>query len=102
MPGMAHQGLAAVKTALAMLQKAVSEIPMGSPMHQKVLRAITDITKDLGEGDRPGGGEPSPDMAQQVAQMARQGPNPAAQSAMQKLFPGGGGQPAPPMPPMGA
>ena len=97
---MAHQGMAAIKTALQMLQKAVSEIPMGSPLHQKVLRAITDITRDLGEGAPSG--EPGSGEAQQIASMARQGPNPGAQAAMQKLFPGGGGQPQPPHPPMGA
>lgn len=99
MPGMAHQGMAGVKTALQMLQKSVAELPMGSPLHQKVLKFIADVSKELGEGATQQG----PDVQQQVAQMARQGQNPQAAAAMQKLFPpGGGGAPAPPNPPMAA
>ena len=99
MPGMIHQGMSGVKTALEMLQKSVSELPMGSPLHQKVLKFIADISKELGSNQESGG----PDVAQRVASMARQGPNPQAQAAMSKLFPpqGGGGGPAAPAPPMG-
>ena len=100
MPGMMHQGMSGVKTALEMLQKSVSELPMGSPLHQKVLKFIADISKELGSNQEQGG----PDVAQRVASMARQGPNPQAQAAMSKLFPpqgGAGGSPAPPQPPMG-
>lgn len=100
MPGMMHQGMSGVKTALEMLQKSVSELPMGSPLHQKVLKFIADISKELGlSGQESGQGS---DVAQRVASMARQGPNPQAQAAMSKLFPQqGGGGATPPMPPMG-
>lgn len=98
MPGMMHQGMSGVKTALEMLQKSVSELPMGSPLHQKVLKFIADISKELGSNSEQGGS----DVAQRVASMARQGPNPQAQAAMSKLFPQqGGGGATPPQPPMG-
>lgn len=95
MPGMGAQGMAGVKTALQMLQKSVAELPMGTPMHTKVLKFIADVSKDM--GDEAQGGD---DVRQQIAKMARQGPNPDAQAAMQKLVgaqqgPGGA-------PPMGA
>lgn len=95
MPGAAHQGMAMVETALKMLQKAVSDIPMGSPIHQKTLKFIADVSKDIGES----GGDPDA-VKQQIASMARQGPNPQQMGAMERAFPppqpaGGGG--APPM-----
>lgn len=93
MPGAAHQGMAAVKTALEMLQKAVSQIPMGSPLHMKVLKFLADASKDLGEDSSVD----QDSVKQQLAQMARQGPNAEAQGAMQRAFPppqaGGGAQP---------
>lgn len=82
MPGMAHQGMAQVKTALEMLQKALPSLPLGSPLHQKTLKFVADVSKELGQGEQGG-----PDVKQQVAQMARQGTNPMQEAALSKLMP---------------
>src|SRR5215469_14305720 len=82
MPGMTHQGMAGVKTALELLQKSVANLPMGTPLHSKVLKFLADVSKDVGEEQV---GQDS--VKQQVAQMARQGPNPDALAAMQRAFP---------------
>ena len=100
MAGVAHQGMAGVKAALELLQKSVGELPLGSPLHQKTLKYIADVSKELGSQQEQGG----PDVKQQIAQMARKGQNPNAAAAMTKMFPqppaGGGG--APSMPGMAA
>jgi hypothetical protein len=85
MPGMTNQGMAGVKTAVEMLQKSIVQLPMGSPIHTKALKFIAEVSKEIGQdGGGEGGGD---DVKQQIAQMARQRPNPQAQAAMQKLFP---------------
>lgn len=96
MAGVAHQGIAGVKAALELLQKSVAQLPLGTPLHHKVLKFIADVSKDMGEQ-----AQGADDVKQQVAQMARQGPNPNAAAAMSKLFPpqagADGGGAAPPM-----
>jgi hypothetical protein len=102
MGGNAHQGMAKVKTALHLLQESVAGLPMGSPLHQKVLKFVAEISKEFGQQQ-----DEKSDVQQQIAGMARQGPNPMAQAAMAKMAPpqlgpggpppGGGGPP-----PMGA
>jgi hypothetical protein len=93
MPGAGQQAMTGVKMALEALQKSLTGLPMGSEIHTAVLKAITDISKNMAKGD--GQGDQSA-MIQQLAQMARQqqtgGANPAA-----GMMPGGGGG-APPQP----
>lgn len=95
MAGMAHQGMAKLKTALTLLQQGIGDLPMGSPMHQKVLKFIVDVSKEMGQQ-----ADEQSDVKQQIASMARQGPNPMAQAAMEKMMPPGGGGGGPPGPPM--
>jgi len=47
MAGSAHQGLAALKVGVEALQKALPQLPMGSALHQSVLKAIGDIGKHM-------------------------------------------------------
>jgi hypothetical protein len=91
--------MAGLKTAVEMLQKSIADLPMGSPLHQKVLKFVADVSKELGEGGQQQGG---PDQAQQIAHMARQGPNPDAQAALAKLMPQAGGGPSTPAMPAAA
>lgn len=97
--GNAQQGMAAVKTGLEALQKALPQLPMGSEIHTAVLKAMTDLGKHVekaGGGDQAGG-------VQQLLEMLRAAKmNPNAQAALPA---GGGGAPPPgggmpPMPPM--
>jgi hypothetical protein len=102
MAGSGASGLTAVKVGLESLQKALGSLPMGSPLHSAVIKALGDISKHMSEaGEGAGGGTPA--MIQQLIQMARGASAQPQEAAMQKMFPGGapGGAPPPP-PPMGA
>ena len=92
MAGHAAQAMTGVKLAVEALQKSLSGLPMGDPLHTAVLKAITDISKNL---DKQGPGDQS-SMIQQLAQMARgaQTQPPAAAGALQQMSPGGGSPPA--------
>jgi hypothetical protein len=69
MAGAASQGVAGVKTALELLQKALGTVPMGSELHMSVLKAVTDISKHMADlPQQPGQQE----IVQQLAQLARQ------------------------------
>lgn len=86
--GAAAQGVTGVKLGLEMLQKALPGIPMGSPLHQKVMKAITDIGKEMGDGAN----DPAAQM-QMLVQMARKAETDPARAAMMRAMPGAGGQP---------
>ena len=97
MPGHAAQAMTAVKMAVEALQKALPGIPMGSDMHNAVLKAVTEISKHL---DKAGAEGDQASMIQQLAQMARGAQTqPPQAAAMQRMFPGPG-QGAPPPPAM--
>jgi hypothetical protein len=99
MLGQQAKAMEGVKLGLKALQEALPSIPIGSELHQAVLKAVGDIGKHIdqgGPGDQSG-------MMQQLVQMARsaQGAPPQA-AAMQRAFPtapppAGGGAPPPAM-----
>lgn len=94
MPGAAQQGITAVKVGLEALQKALPALPMGSPLHTSVLKAVADIAKNIEAG---GGGEA--DKIQQLMAMARSAhaqPNPLAAMMPGGAPPGAGGGASPP------
>lgn len=95
MPGMGQQGMAGVKVGLEALQKALPQLPMGSKLHQSVLKAVADIGKNM---EHEGGGDPMAMIQQliEAARNAKQNPNPMNMAAM---MPGAGA--APPGPPPG-
>lgn len=97
MPGAGAQGLTSVKTGLEALQKALTGLPMGSPLHAAVLKAVSDISKHLDEAGPQAGGNPQA-VIQQLIQMARGANQQPQAAAMDKMGMGGG---APP-PQMGA
>ena len=105
MHGSQQQGMAALKTALEALQKALPQLPMGSALHQSVVKALGDIAKHL-EKDGGAGGDQAGIM-QQIMEMARAA---KTQPNMAAMMPGGApaggppgaGAPPSPTPPMGA
>lgn len=95
MAGAGTQSISAVKMALEALQKALPGLPMGTDLHTAVLKALTDLSKHVGEsaGDNSG-------VVQQLAQMARQAQQaPQAAAAMRAMPPQPGAGAAPPPPP---
>lgn len=98
MAGSAAQGMSAVKMGLEALQKALPMVPMGSELHSSLLKAITDISKHMAEGQ--GGQDPSSVIQQLVAAQRQQQMQPPPQAqAMHNMFPppGGGEGAQPPM-----
>ena len=96
-PGSAQQGMAAVKAGVEMLQKSLAQLPMGSKIHQSVLKAVSDIGKHMMD---EGGGKDVGAIVQQLVEAARNARvNPNAQAAVPGAA--GGGAPAPMMPPGG-
>jgi hypothetical protein len=90
--------MAALKVGIEALQKALPQLPMGSKLHQAVLKAVADIGKNMEKEGGAGGGDSASVVQQLIEAMrqAKQGPNMAA------MMPGGAqASPAPPMPPMG-
>ena len=79
-------GVAGVKAAIELLQKAMVDLPLGSPLHTKVIKFVSDASKELADSDQAPHVAPN-DIVQQLAAAAR-----AAQ---------GGGGPQPMMPPEG-
>jgi hypothetical protein len=88
MAGSAQQGMTAVRLAVEALQKALPALPMGTPLHGAVVKAVGDITKHM-----EGSVNSSPDQAAQIQQLmalARQAQMQPQQNAMMNAFPAGG------------
>jgi hypothetical protein len=91
--GATQDGMAKVRQALEILQKALPDIPMGSDVHTATMKAITELVKHV----HPMNDDPQA-KAQQAAQMARQSMTQPNEAMLAKLMPGaagaGGGAPA--------
>ena len=98
MAGSANQGMASLKVGLESLQKALPQLPMGSALHQSVLKAVADIGKHMEKEGGSGGGDQM-GAIQQLMELARAA---KTQPNMAGMMPGGAGAPPPPTPPMGA
>ncbi len=87
-PGNAAAALPKVKNAIEMLQQAMTGVPLGTPLHSAILKAISDISKHLDKHDGNQGLQ-----VQDLVQLARQvnTQSPQAQ-ALQRM----GQQPQPP------
>lgn len=48
-PGNAMQAMAKIQQATQLLQEALPQIPMGSEGHQKLMKIVSDLTKQIGE-----------------------------------------------------
>lgn len=72
-----------VKTGLEALQAALPSIPLGSPLHAALLKAVTDLSKNMAQGPEDQG-----DKMQQLAQMARHTQQGGGQAgALAKMMP---------------
>jgi hypothetical protein len=91
-PGSAQQGMTMVKTGLEALQSALPRLDMGSPMHAAVLKAVTDISKQMSKGP-----DDASDINQQLAQMVRQNVQGGGQqqAMLARMMPQGGQQQPP-------
>lgn len=89
--------MAALKAGLELLQKALPMLPMGSELHNAVLKSVGDVGKHMeGAADQAA-------TIQQLVAMAREAhaqPQQAAQ--MRSLMPGGSPAAPPMMPPPAA
>ena len=100
MAGTAAQGHNLVRGALEMLQKALPTLELGGELHNAALKAVSELSKHI--GNVAGAGDPAAvvQMLAQAARAAQQAPVPPA------LGGGGGGGGAPPpgpaAPPMAA
>lgn len=94
MPGASAQASAVLHVGVEALQKALPLLPMGSELHNAVLKAVSDIAK------RMEGAQDNAAMIQQLVSMAREAqaqPQQAAQ--MRGMMPGGAPNAPPMMPP---
>jgi hypothetical protein len=91
MAGSAVHGMEKLKLSLKGLQDSLSALPMGSPIHTAVLKALTDIGKAVEKGGGPQG-DPGAAVQQliEMARNAKQAGGPVPQ------MPGAGGAPPPP------
>ena len=99
MHGSQQQGMSSLKAGLEALQKALPQLPMGSALHQSVLKAVADIGKHM---EKEGGAQgDASGMIQQLMEMARsQKMNPNMAAMMPPGAAPAGGAPTPPPPPM--
>jgi hypothetical protein len=89
-PGTAQQGnqgnsaaaMIEVTNAVKMLEKALPMIPMGSPIHEKILNFAKDIAKNLSQGD----GNQALEI-NSLVQMARNAAQQAPLNQLAKAFP---------------
>ena len=93
MAGSAVQGMAKVKLGLEALQAALPMIPMGSELHTDLMKAVSSITKHLGDKGGEGGGGAQ---IQQLLEMLRNAKMQGAPPQAGMMPPGGGGAPPPP------
>ena len=92
MLGNQQAGMTSVKVGLEALQKALPSLPMGSELHNAVLKAVSDIAKHFDTA----GPQQSGDVLQQLAALARAQHTQPQQAALGSMFPaspppGGGG-----------
>lgn len=93
-PGNVASAMMQVKNAVEMLQKALPSIPMGTPLHEKVLKVTSELAKELSQ---TGGGENQALQLQSLVQQLRSQSQQQPMSALSKLYPSQPSSPA--MPP---
>lgn len=89
--GSAAAAMQDVQNAVRMLEKALPQIPMGSPLHTEILSATTKLAKHMSSGQGHQGLE-----LQSLLQMARQASQASPMAALSKLMPPQGAAPAMP------
>lgn len=101
-PGANHGNMAAARldvgNGLKMLQRALPNIPMGSPLHTDILQAVGKISKHMAEEGQPDGGLHAQAAMSMLRQQAQQAPQLAAMRSMGGGPGNPGGAPAMPAP----
>jgi hypothetical protein len=95
-PGNVAAAMMQIKNAVEMLQKALPAIPMGTPLHEKVLKVTGELAKELSQ---TGGGENQALQLQSLVQQLRSQSQQQPLSALSKLYPNQ--QPSPALPQAG-
>lgn len=93
MAGSAQQAMTGVKLGVEVLTKALAGLPPGSEVHTEVLKAISNISKHIGQDGGDSGAN-----VQMLAQLARQQSQAPQQAAMMRAFPQPQGGAPPPQP----
>lgn len=88
------QAMSLVRNGLEMFQKALPMIPMGTPEHGDLLKAISIVTKHLDSNE----GNKGVDL-QSLLQMARQASQQSPVQALNRMHPAPTAAPAMPTPP---
>ena len=88
------QAMSLVRNATEMLQKALPLIPMGSPQHGDLMKAVSLITKHMEHNE----GNKGVDL-QSLLQMAKQASQQSPVQAANRMFPSPTAAPAMPTPP---
>jgi len=105
-PSANHGNLAAarvaIKNGLDLLGTALPNIPMGSPLHGDILKAMTSIAKHMNDDGPVDRGLQASGLMQAVRQSAAQGPQMAALRSLGGGFGNPQEAPATPPPPGGA
>jgi hypothetical protein len=102
-PGNSKEALVKLTQAAELIGKAIPAVPMGSEMHEKVLKIATDLTKLVGEFKEVATKQEQAQMlVQHLMQMRQQGgqpggPMPPQPNAGPAMPPPGGGGPPPGM-----
>ena len=101
MHGSMNQGLSAVRNGVKALQDAISQLPMGSALYHSVLKALTDISKNL-EKEGGASADPSGGVQQLLEALRTAKTNPGMAGMMPGGAPAGpsGGPPGAPPPVM--
>lgn len=97
-PGNAAAAMADVRNAVTMLEKALPNIPMGTPLHHEVLSVLPKLTKHLSKSEGQHGGLDLLSLLQAAKQSQQQSP----MAALSRLQPPPGSPPATPQPDAGA
>ena len=96
-PGNASMALQKVKIALQALEEALPGVPLGTPMHTKLLGIVKELAKGLEEVHS----DPALQI-QQLLQMARSQGQQSPMAALQRMYPGGQPGASPALPPPAA
>lgn len=81
-PGNAAAAMVEIRNAVQMLEKALPSIPMGSPLHEEVMKATSGLVKKLSQGD-----ENQALQLQSLVQMMRSSAQQQPMSALSRLYP---------------
>ena len=95
--GSSVKAMSDVRNAVKMLETALPNIPMGSPLHTEILNSTKSLLKHLSPGDGNSGLD-----LMSLLQMARSAQQSQPQQALQRAFPSQGNTPPAVAPPAAA